>query len=317
MRRSCSIPALLALLVALPVVAQTPADECTSPGSGWIFCTGFEEGNLDLWDDYDGNPQPTNTILADPGPLDEPGNHVMRLYVPQDAQSADLVKLLPSRHAKLYARWYAYWEDGYDFGAANHGSGLHAGARELMARSGYQPDGTDRYNAYVDHWPAEHRLVLYSYYRGMYQDCADPDGACWGDRFPCMFDEGQGYCTNPDHRETTPTPVMQTGRWYCVEIMVDGGTPTDDPARADGALDLWIDGVEYGPWTDLWMRTTADLELSILWLNLFFHGAHADAGVRIDHVVVSTEPIGPVGTLTGIDDDGAPPSWSAVKKVFD
>jgi len=311
---------ILGLAVVGLLAAVTPArsslNECEEDQSAWVFCSGFEEGNFDIWDDWDGNPAPTNTLLEHPGPLDLAGNHVMRLYVPQGQHGADVIKVLPTQHDQLYVRWYAYWEDGYDFGVPNHGSGLHAGARELLAQSGFRPDGTDRFNAYLDHWPAQHRLHLYSYYRGMYQDCPNPEGSCWGDHFPCMYDEGSGYCTKAEHRETIPTPVMETSRWYCIEMMVDGGTPTDDPGRADGSLNLWIDGIEYGPWTDLWMRTTAELKLSILSLRLYFHDQHGDAGMLVDHVVVSTEPIGPLDSLTGVDDP-PPPSWSSVKEIFD
>jgi len=303
-------------LFGAPFAPAQDLDECAPSKAGWIFCSGFEEGDLAIWDDYDGNPLPTNALLTHGGPFGRDGNHVMRLWVPAGPGGADLVKMLPGTHERLYARWYILWEPGYDFSARNHGSGLHAGARSLMAHSGYRPTGADRFNAYVDVSTWDHRSIIYSYYRGMYQDCTDPEGACWGDHFPCTMDEGQSYCTNPAHRETTPLPVLETGRWYCVEILMDGGTPTTDPAQADGLLNMWIDGVAYGPWTDLWMRTTPDLKITILWLNLFFHAEHASAGVLIDNVVVSTEPIGLADELTGVEDPDRVRSWSALKAGF-
>jgi len=41
-----------------------------------------------------------------------------------------------------------------------------------------------------------------------------------------MYDDGQSYCTRSEHRPGTLPPVLETGRWYAVEVMLDGGTPT-------------------------------------------------------------------------------------------
>jgi len=258
----------------------------------WVFYSGFEEGNLDIWDDYDGNPPTTNTLIADPGPFDSANNHVARLRVPPGRGGADLVKVLPASYDLLYTRWYVKWEPGYDFNAYNHGSGLFGGDRSHMGPSGFRPDGTDFLISTVEPRIDSHRMNAYTYYRGMYQDCSDPEGSCWGDLFPCMADEGKGYCTKPHHRETILPPVMVADRWYCIELMIDTGTPTNDPANADGILNFWIDGVDYGPWDDLWFRTSEDLKLTILWLNIFHHAEHSVAGLLFDEVVVSTSRIG-------------------------
>ena len=273
---------------------NSPSDpeNCADPPPEWVFCSDFEEGNKDAWDDYDGNPDETNLLMEDGGPFDLAGNHVMRLRVPAGRGGADLVKVLPDTYDRLYARWYISYEPGFDFSAPNHGGGLHAGSRDLLGRSDFRPDGTDWFTAWVEHTTDTHVYNLYSYYRGMYMDCADPDGSCWGDHFPCMIDEGETYCEKPQHRETVTPPTLETGRWYCVELMVDGGTPTSTEDGADGALDFWIDGQEIGPWDDLWLRTTPDLRLSILWLSVFHHEEHSVEGVFYDDVAVSTEPIG-------------------------
>jgi hypothetical protein len=267
-------------------------NECARMQADWVFCSGFEEGNKDIWDDYDDNPDETNLLMEDPGPLDLLGNHVMRLRVPAGRGGADLVKVLDGSYDKLYARWYVKWEVGYDFNARNHGSGLHAGDRNLLGRSDYRPEGDDWFCSWIEPIPDNHRLNAYTYYRGMYMDCADPQGTCWGDHFPCMFDEGTNYCEKPQHRETVLPPVMETGRWYCIEMMLDGGTPTTNEANADGTLDFWVDGLEIGPWDDLWLRTTPDLKLTVLWLSIFHHGDHSQEGLMFDNVVVSTSRIG-------------------------
>ena len=300
---------LLWIMFGAATVAQSDMP-CLSNDPNWVFCTGFEEGNLDLWDDFDGNPPETNTLLPHPGPFDRAGNTVVRLRAPEGRGGSDLVKVLSSGHDRLYARWYVMWEPGYDFDARGHGSGLFAGDRDLMGHSGFRPDGTDRFLASLEPHTTQHRLNFYAYYPGMYQDCVDPDGSCWGDSFPCLDDNGEVFCTEPAHRPGPLPPVMETGRWYNIEMLMDGGTPSSDGSVADGILNLWIDGVQYGPWNDLWYRSTPDLKLSILYLRLWHHEEHSVEGILIDEVVVSTERIG-TATVPGHTE-----IWGSVKGQY-
>lgn len=255
-----------------------------------VFYSGFEEGNKDIWDDRDPNPDSTNLLMLHPGPFDTPGNHVMRLRVPPGRGAADIVKELPGSYDKLYLRWYQMWEDGYDFSAKNHGSGLHAGNRNYLGVSGRMPRGNDWFSTWLE--PIEGRLNLYTYYRGMYMDCVDPNGRCWGDHFPCWLDEGEHICEKEEHRERIMPPLMVSGKWYCLEIMIEGGTPVQNDEDADGSLNFWIDGVEYGPWEHLWFRTTENLKLNILWFDLFHHEEHSVEGIMLDEIVVSTDYVG-------------------------
>lgn len=304
----------LAVALACVLPAVEAQANCDNPPPGWVFCTDFEEGSFAVWDDWDGNPAPDNTLVADPGPFDVAGNHVARLVVPPGRGTADLVKVLPGTYDVLYARWYVKWEPGFDFTVGQHGSGLHAGDRSLLAHSGDRPNGSDWFSSWIEPDGREGRFNAYTYYAGMYMDCADPAGSCWGDHLPCLADEGQVYCTQAEHRETVTPPLMQAGRWYCVEIMMDGGNPTAGPVGASGVLNFWIDGQEIGPWDELWLRSTGNLRIGILWLSLFFHGTHGTAGVLFDDVVVSTMPIGP-----GPRDPGTPVEavgWGTMKALF-
>jgi hypothetical protein len=286
---------LLACVVAWAIFLSTlstafaalPAEPaCAS--SSTIFCSGLEEGNFSIWDDWDGNPSATNALVSDPGPLNLSGNSVARLRAPTGRGGADITKVLPSTYDKVYVRWYQKWEAGYDFNAPNHGGGLHAGDRNLAGHSDDRPSGSDWFSAWLE--PQYGRLNLYVYYRGMYQDCANPSGQCWGDHFPCFV--GDNYCTKAEHRPRTMPPIMQSDRWYCLEMMVDGGAASSTAANAGGALDFWIDGVQYGPWNNLWLRTTPSLKVSLLTLGLFLHGEHTPAGIMIDNVVTSREHVG-------------------------
>lgn len=270
-------------------LAQTGCSDIGVCASG-VFCSGFEEGNKAIWNDYDGNPDSTNLLMTDPGPCGRTDNHIMRLRVPPGRGGADLVKLLPGSYDKLYARWYQKWESGYDFAVGNHGGGLHAGDRNLLGRSDARPSGADWFTTWLEPLSLQGptldgRARLYSYYRGMSQQCSDPapgpQPGCWGDSFP-----------TPSQRTTIMPPIFQADRWYCLELMLDGGTPVASQALADGVQTFWVDGVQYGPWTRLWHRTTASLKINILWLSLFQHGTHSVGGVMLDDVVVSTSRIG-------------------------
>src|SRR5690554_5443885 len=103
------------LLSAISLYAQGPVDN-----DAIVFQSGFEEGNKDIWDDWDGNPDETNLLVEDPGPYNTPGNHVMKLIPPPGERGGDdLVKVLPSKHDSLYVRWYIKYEKGFNFNARN------------------------------------------------------------------------------------------------------------------------------------------------------------------------------------------------------
>ena len=157
-------------------------DEYSDAPKEWVFCSGFEEGDFSIWDDYDGNPSSTNRLPEDTGPFNLAGNHVAQLMPQEGHGNADVLKELPSSYDKLYTHWYIKWEPGFDFNTENRGGGLVGGARNHLGRSGIKPDGTDYFIANIDYKPGAATLNFYAYYAGMYQDCTDPNGSCWGDR---------------------------------------------------------------------------------------------------------------------------------------
>jgi len=273
-----------------PPPANTVDTTCTNPNL--VFCSGFEELNWrSKWDDFDGNPDATNTLIENPGPLNAAGNHVMRLRVPPGSGVADLIKVFPQSYDKLYAQWYEYWEPGYDFSAPNHGGGLFAGHRNFLGQSGIRPTGSDFvYSSFEPDANNGGRAFFYTYYRGMYMDCSSPNGQCWGDRFPCFV--APGYCSNAVHvaQPSKIPPQLKAGKWYKIQTMIDMGTPVTNRNDADGVINFWIDGIEYGPWNNMWFRTTPDLKLTILSLATFFHDQHSTEGVLIDDITVSTKP---------------------------
>ncbi|MCI0332966.1 MAG: hypothetical protein L0228_07060 [Planctomycetes bacterium] len=272
------------------LAAKYPRDAGIDMDPAVLFFEDFESGDFKKWDDYDGNHEPFHLLMAVSGPAGNKNNHVVRLRAPAgEPGGADVTKVLPTSYDRLYARWYLQYEPGFNFNALNHGGGLHAGARDLIGRSGVRP--SDWFSSVIDYTADTHQPVAYTYYPGMYQDCADPNGRCWGDRFPGAA-EG-AYAAMTHHRGKQNLPVLRDGRWYCIEIMMDGGTPTAADKGADGLLNYWIDGEEIGPFNGLWLRTTEDVKLSVLWLGLFHHdGSHSVEGILIDNIVVATRRIG-------------------------
>ncbi len=80
------------------------------------------------------------------------------------------------------------------------------------------------------------------------------------------------------------------------------GTPSADTntVKPDGSVTFWQDGVQYGPYKHMWMRTTPNLKLTILWMQLFHHDSlHTLAGTVWDDIVVARQRIGPTGISSG------------------
>jgi hypothetical protein len=263
-----------------------------------VFCEDFEGPNpKGSFDTFDANPDKENQdiseLVADPGPFDSAKNRAIRLRVRAGQRGGSgLIKVLPSKHDRLFARWYSKYEEGFNFSARNHGSGLAAGDRKFSGQSGHRPNGSDFATFFVDYRPDTATPYAYSYYRGMYQDCADPLGRCWGDSLPCVYDMGERYCKKQQHRASHPLPTLQAGRWYCIELMLDMGTPSADGSVANGRLSLWLDSQLLADFQHLWIRTSPTLQIENLWISLFHHdGNHSEVGQLIDNIVVSTERI--------------------------
>lgn len=295
-QRLAATPLFLSLAVSLQAATAGPGEGCRHRDPQWLFCADFEGGNLARWDHDPPRKKGTLTLVADTAAGGESPNTVLQLRVNPGRGGVGLNKTFtPAQYDRLYARWYQKYEPGFDFTAPNHGHGFHAGDRWKRGVSGRRPYGNDYFTAQLEYKPAKGdkpaRPYIYAYYRGMYMDCRDPNGRCWGDSFPCML--APRYCKkNPQHQPTTPPPALQADRWYCMELMVDAGDPVDARALANGSMNFWVDGVAYGPWQQLWFRTDASVQLNHFWLGLFHHGRHAVQGILYDDVVVSRSRVG-------------------------
>lgn len=258
-----------------------------------VFCTDFEEGDLETWDDFDQNPDDMNDVVPDDGPFGLDGNHVVRMRVAPAEQGTDLVKQLPGFYDALYARWWVKLEPGYDLDISSAlWPGLHAGGHDTLGNSDSLPSGDDRFTVLTSHDIASHGLTTKLDYRGMYQDCTNPSGMCYRDELPCVRDDGESFCVAPQHRPTGPLTPIEKSRWYCIELFVDAGTPVDSAANADGRVALWLDDELLFEFDDLWFRTSDALEMDVFWMSEYTSGGHGDEGVLYDDVLVSRSRIG-------------------------
>jgi hypothetical protein len=251
------------------------------------FCAGFEDGpKKGNFDDYDGNID-GNDVIADPGPFDADGNHVMQLSPP-----GDLTKVVTGGR-RLYARWYVKWLRNAGIRAGIYGSDV----QDVVGFDGERPTGGPPDNGHGGLFAALVRarvnfdeVELGAQYVGMYQDCPPAPATCNPDIFPCSADEGQAICTKPEHRKPSPPPNVEDGRWYCLEVAVDAGQPLTSDEGANGSMDYAIDGVHEGPFGGLWLRTATDLTARVFWLTLSTAGT--GPAILVDDFVISETPIG-------------------------
>jgi hypothetical protein len=86
--------------------------------------------------------------------------------------------------------------------------------------------------------------------------------------------------------------LLKPNRWYCIEEYIKLNAPN----RNDGVLRGWVDGELAFEKSDLRFRTTRDLRIEEVWMNVY-HGGSAtaihDHHLYIDDVVISEQRIGP------------------------
>ncbi|TAA43723.1 hypothetical protein [Corallincola spongiicola] len=293
-RRWVAVNALILMLSGLAiggVYVAIKTDNCRQQDAIW--CTDFEN-NAGLKEWKKGEQDNNAKIVTFPGPIGSPQqNQVLQLSLPPGKGGTGLNRKLTKDYQQLHLRWFILYQTGFDFSARFHGQGLMA--TQSRGKAGFRPKGNDWFSVKVDHGinlasglPAPY---LYAYYPGMSMDCRDPNGKCWGDRLPCFIDQRR-YCRDPSYRPAPGLPQLTTNQWYCVELMVDLGTPTPSTNGANGRMNLSIDGQSLGPWQNLWLRSSDELKLDRVAMGFYHHGQHSEAGILIDNIVLSEQPIG-------------------------
>ena len=87
--------------------------------------------------------------------------------------------------------------------------------------------------------------------------------------------------------------LLKNNRWYCIEQYIQVNTPGNN----DGVFMAWLDGKKVFEKKGLKFRTTNDLKIEEVWLNIY-HGGMAlsprDQTAYIDNFVVAKKYIGPI-----------------------
>ncbi len=182
---------------------------------------------------------------------------------------------------RVSLRCYIRFAADYDQGNLNHvGGGLAAVAGsnrwEGMGSAGIRPRGDDRFTCRFEPWRDWGRLsppgymFLYTYWMDMRRD---PDGHYWG---------------NMLGPEPADRIVLQRGRWYCLEHMIQA----NDPGQANGELAAWIDGKLYIHYTGMRWRSDAKVKIKRFGIDLYVHRAERDNTVWYDDLILSTGYVG-------------------------
>jgi len=268
-------------------IAQVVSAASYAADTSAIWCSGMEEPDINgNWNNQGASQQK----YLDPGPFTIPGNSVARI--------TGLSRRWNGRGWKrLYCRYYQKFETGYDFAAACHNGGAFSGGADCYGCAGNRaPAGAGGWfwgtleSCYND----LRRLHFYFYYPGQKMDCANPAGSCWGDHVPCMISDS--YCNRISAFKAPPMPLpplMEDNRWYCIEMMCDAGDPAASATGANGVLDFWIDGTEYGPFQNLWFRSDSIVLVNLIGFMMYYHNGNPNGKtILIDDVVVSGSPVG-------------------------
>jgi hypothetical protein len=168
-----------------------------------------------------------------------------------------------------YVRFYRKYPPGYDF-TQHKMPGVYAYAEgKTGGGAGEVPNGFDKFSSKL--------FVTFDGFVRFYTYHPQQKGP-WGDALPMnLVDEF----------------ALETGRWYCLEMMIGA----NDPAQHNGELKMWIDGRQVGHYEGMRFRDTAELRV-----NTFTHSAYVggswvskqDQQLWDDQIVVATQYIGPL-----------------------
>lgn len=241
-----------------------------------LFSTGFED---ESWRTHlkGGERKTVRVIDSDPEHKFQPhSGKALSITTPKGSHYGASIEF-PFKDTKggepseIYFRYYLRLGDDWD----PTGGGKLPGIGGTYGRAGWGGRPSDGSNG----WSA----------RGLF--LARKDG-----RTPIGF-----YCYHADMKgkygahwtwDRDDLGLLENNRWYCIEQYARLNTPDKD----DGILRGWVDGKLAFEKTDVRMRSTTELKIQNIWINLYHGGgnpASSEDHLYIDDIVISRRPIGP------------------------
>lgn len=266
--------AICVLILATPAAAQESI--CSSPDV--IFCEDFESAN---WASHWGEVSHPDRKLRDTNAQNVfDGQASLRVtFPPGDPDGGGWMIYwwdAPSNQGPVYIRWYVKYQSGFNWGGWDvkmHGFGGRRPGVRYGPGAGIRPDGT-WFDALllalgVPNGPAPARQPLFYYYHMNQQ-------SIWGDF--------------AHQNQNAPYTVLQTNRWYCMELMVRPNAV----GTANGEMTMWIDDVQKGHYVGITWRNRTDVQINKLgwsaWIGEPMHSANQYRWE--DNFVVSRSRIG-------------------------
>lgn len=250
------------------------AELCGQPST--LFCDDFEDGLHPAWAADAGHPR-----LVAGQAREGVGSRVLELLTYDTVTSSKLLYRFEEEQ-RIFARFDVQYAVGYDAMGSSVLGPRFGGSPEWwgsFGRSGRKPRGDDFFVEFVSPFGeigGDAQWALLAYFANMR---ADTTGTYFGNAFV---------------PESAPAPIVELGKWACVEF----GVTLNDPGRSDGRADLWVDSRDTGPFDGLKWRTVPTLAANVFVLdsyNEFAAGAPPSSRpnrVLYDNVVISTEPVG-------------------------
>jgi pimeloyl-ACP methyl ester carboxylesterase len=312
-------------LIVLAVLAVGSAASAVEPycqgNPAVIYCNDFETG---VWDGMEsgGGASVVSQGQAGAQVFDGVGAAQAR-FSPGGADQPEIGYRFSPGVAEVWVRFYVRFDASWTDRPMHHFYAIHGDRADdpwsCHGDAGCRPNGTLCLSGTtVDHYDPGNGLLpgepfFYTYFQSMSCDsggycsgtyaqdicdgCAAKGLPCGGTLECCW---GNAY----DLNQGAPV-TMQQDRWYAMETRVKANTP----GLADGEESLWIDGVLVAQHAGFDWRDTPDLLLNHFIVWNYFPEATSELFVWFDNVVVSTAPIGLLGTTPadgGVATDGAP-----------
>jgi len=252
-------------------------------GSDILLYEDFEAPNYrNQWSVYWNEPVGAGTVST-PSKYVFAGNRSAYLEVPKGSHESlgdgEYVPKTPIEDM-AYVRTYLRLADDFSMGSANQLKllSIKGGAKPENAYggAGKRPTGQDKFSVTL---ALDNGMNLHFY---LYH----PDQ--WG---------GYGdwvYCQPSFFRKAG----LSRGKWYCVELMLKNNAP----GKKDGEIKAWLDGIQIGQIGKLRFRDVSAVKIRRFTMENYFGGNNMsdtspkDQRIYIDNYVVSTRPIGCLGT---------------------